>query len=102
MEMPLSPIPIAGDMMNLTRLLIDKLAIPLGSLLIRSVAGEPAELSMKDGGIRLLHRGNQRYVLVLGTGGGAPSSIDFSVYEGGQLVREGRLAWPDQIPGGRE
>lgn len=36
------PIPIVGNMMNLTQLLIDKLALPLGSLLIRSVAGEPA------------------------------------------------------------
>lgn len=66
------------------------------------LVGEPAELSIKDGGIRLLHRGKQRYVLVLGTGGGAPSPIDFSVYEGGQLVRQGRLTWPDEIPGGRE
>jgi hypothetical protein len=58
------------------------------------IAGEPAELAESEGQIRLLHRGQQRYALVLRPGDSRPSSIDFSIYEGEQLLREERLAWP--------
>jgi hypothetical protein len=63
------------------------------------ISGEPAELSAEDGRIRVLHTGSQRYALVLGDGAGAPPAIDFSVYDGDQLVGEARLRWPADTPG---
>jgi ferric-dicitrate binding protein FerR (iron transport regulator) len=62
------------------------------------ISGEPAELSAEDGRIRVLHTGRQRYALVLGDGAGAHTAIDFSVYDGDQLVGEARLRWPADTP----
>jgi hypothetical protein len=64
--------------------------------------GAPEELAEIDGRIRVLHRGNQRYALVLASESGTPASIDLSIYEGDRLIRQGRLVWPVDTPVGPE
>jgi anti-sigma factor RsiW len=55
------------------------------------LAGMPAKMATVDGQLRLLHKGNQHYALVLTNKGAAASAIDVSVYDGENLIGEGRL-----------
>ena len=71
---------------------------PLGIAGFVQLEGKPAEVSEVQGRTRLLHRGNQRYALVLAPGGERSQAIDLSIYDGDKLVREGRLIWPADTP----
>ena len=75
---------------------------PLGIAGFVRLEGEPAEVSEVDGRTRLLHRGSQRYALVLDPAGGRQPAIDLSIYDGDTLVREGRLVWPADTPPGQQ
>lgn len=56
--------------------------------------GMPTNILAADGQVRLLHRGSQHYALVLTNKGAVASAIDVSVYDGDELIGEGRLAVP--------
>lgn len=75
---------------------------PLQIVGLVPLAGAPAEVSEIGGRTRLLHDGYQRYALVLDSTEGVPESIDLSIYDGNQLVRQGRLIWQAATPAGRQ
>lgn len=58
------------------------------------MAGMPARMATVDGQLRLLHKGSQHYALVLTNKGAVASEIDVSVYDGENLIGEGRLKVP--------
>lgn len=75
---------------------------PLGITGFVQLEGEPAEVSEVEGRTRLLHRGSQRYALVLDPESERNPAIDLSIYDGDTLVREATLIWPADTPPGQE
>ncbi|HUG98877.1 MAG TPA: hypothetical protein VMQ83_06855 [Gammaproteobacteria bacterium] len=75
---------------------------PLGIAGFVQLEGEPAEVSEIAGRTRLLHRGSQRYALVLDPESERYPAIDLFIYDGDTLVREGRLMWPADTPPGQQ
>lgn len=55
------------------------------------IAGQPADSTSLDGGIRISHDGRQHYAIVLTHHGAGSPVVNVSVYDGDRLIRESGL-----------
>lgn len=79
------------DTIRPVSVLADSDGVPLELEGFLPLAGHPTRVSDSDGSIRVLHSGKQHYALVLRSGDAKLAHVDVEIYEGEQLVKQGRL-----------